>query len=67
MTRFDAMNLRRKTTAFAHILDRALTEIRWPDDNTPLKSCCTEEKAKEIYESGYALLGRVPEDQRHVR
>jgi hypothetical protein len=67
MTRFDAINMRRKTTAFAHILDRTLTEIRWPDDNTPLKACCSEEKAREIYESGYNLLGRVPEDQRHVR
>lgn len=67
MTRFDAINLKRKSTAFTHILDRVLTEIRWPDDTTPLKDCCTEDMAKQIYESGYALLGRVPEELRHVR
>lgn len=55
-TRLDFVNLSRKGLMMGHIADRMLTEIKWPDDTTPLPKVATEAEVKKILDTGYAVL-----------
>jgi len=58
-TRQDFVNLKRKGMVVDHIADRALTEIDWPDDVTPLPEVATQAQVEAILASGRKLLGSL--------
>lgn len=55
-TRHHWQTIVRKGHVMAHVGQRMLTEIDWPDDVTPLEKIATEADVKRIVESGYVAL-----------
>lgn len=55
-TRLDWVNAKRKGLVVTHVADRILTEIEWPDDETPLPDLADQGRIQEIIASGYRVL-----------
>jgi hypothetical protein len=57
LTRFDIVQIKRRSMIDNHIADRLLTEIKWPDsDTTPLERIGQEKHVKAIVESAADAL-----------
>jgi hypothetical protein len=57
LTRFDIVQIKRRSMIDNHIADRLLTEIEWPDnDSTPLERIGQENHVKAIIESAASAL-----------